>query len=155
MKRYLPFVAILVLTMATCAVGQRAKGTGGKGRRHPATLQAQLVQMETALWDAWKNKDPKPFKTHLSSDSVMVGDVGVSVGGNVAEDLKACDVRSFGLSDWKLKQLDADAALLTYKAAQDGTCGGQTLPPAVWASTMWVKQKGVWRAAFHQETPAK
>ena len=47
-----------------------------------------------------------------------------------------------------------DAVILTYKADQDVTCGGQKMPSTVYASSIWKKQGGKWWAAFHQETPA-
>ena len=66
-----------------------------------------------------------------------------------------CDVKSYELSDIKVTFLTSEAALITYKAAQDATCNGQAAPPVVWASSAYVKRGGKWFAASHQETPAK
>ena len=87
----------------------------------------------------------------------MIGDSGVA---NKTESLKelesmSCEVKSYELSDIKVTFLDSDAALITYKAAQEATCGGQAVPPTVWASSAFVKRGGKWFAASHQETPAK
>jgi len=161
MKRHLPLAAILVLAFAAYGMAQpQATASPTPKPRAPrvtkAQLQHQLVEMETALWTAWKNKDSKPFATHLSSDSVMVGEQGVGSKGDVVQMMAnmPCDVKSFALSDWKLTKLGASAALLTYKGAAEGTCAGQPIPTS-WASSVWVKRKGTWQAAFHQETPAK
>jgi hypothetical protein len=42
--------------------------------------------------------------------------------------------------------------LMTYKANQDGTCGGTKIPSKVIASSIWQKQGGKWVSPFHQET---
>ena len=161
MKRHLPLAAVLVLALASLSLAHEptASPSSKTKPRAPrvtqAQLQKQLSDMETALWNAWKNKDPNPFKTHLSSDSVLVGDMGVGGGSNIAEEMKGCEVRSFSLSNWKMTKVNANTALLTYKATQDATCSGTAMPGTVWASTIWVKRKGTWQAAFHQETPAR
>jgi len=163
MKRHLPLAAILVLAFAAYGMAQpqaTASPTPAPKPRAPritnAELQKQLVDMENALWTAWKNKDAKPFETHLASNSVMVGENGVASKADMTKEMASmpCEVKSFTLSDWKMTKFDADAALLTYKGVAEGTCGGQPIP-AAWASSLWVRKKGVWQAAFHQETPVK
>jgi len=163
MKRHLPLAAILVLAFAAYGMAQPQATASPSPKPKPrvprvtkAQLQKQLSEMETKLWDAWKNKDAKPFETHLSSDSVMVGEQGVGTKNDVVKMMASmpCDVKSFTLTDWKLTKLDASTALITYKGAATGTCGGVAIP-ATWASSIWVKRKGVWQAVFHQETPAK
>ena len=163
MKRHLPFAAVLVFVFATFCFAQPQATPSPSPTPKPraprvtkAQLQAQLVEMETALWNAWKNKDAKVFDQHLSADSVLVGEQGVGSKDEVVKMMASmpCDVKSFTLSDWKMTKFDADAALLTYKGVAQGTCGGQPIP-ATWASSLWVRKKGVWQAAFHQETNAK
>ena len=163
MKRHLPLAAILVLAFASLCLAQPQATASPSPKPKPraprvtnAQLQKQLVEMETKLWNAWKNKDAKPFETHLSSNSVMVGEQGVGAKNDVVKMMASmpCDVKSFTLSDWKMTKFDADAALLTYKGVAVGTCGGQPIPPT-WASSIWVRRTGTWMAAFHQETPAK
>jgi hypothetical protein len=161
MKRHLPLTAILILALASLSLAQEATPSPvPKKPRAPriskAQLQKKLAEMETALWNAWKNKDPKPFETHLSADGVMVGEQGVSGKGTIAREISSmpCEVKSFTLSDWKLTRYGANYALITYKGAADGTCMGQPIP-TTWSSSLWVKRKGAWQVAFHQETPTK
>ena len=158
MKRHLPLAAILVLALASLSLAQEATPSPTPKPKAPrvtkAQLQKQLVDMETALWTAWKNKDAKPFETHLSTDTVLVGGDGVSGKSMIAGGMGACNIGSFSLSDWKLTKYGANYALLTYKGTQSGTCGGTAVPGTIWASSLWVKRKGTWQAAFHQETPA-
>jgi hypothetical protein len=162
MKRYLPLAALLTLAFASFCFAQPQPAPSPsaspkpKPRMSKAALLKKLSANETALWNAWKNKDPKPFQMWLSADSVMVGEQGVASKGDITKMMASmpCEVKSFTLSDWKLTMVDADAALITYKGVADGTCGGQPIP-ATWASSLWVQRKGKWTAFSHQETSVK
>ena len=44
-------------------------------------------------------------------------------------------------------------ALITHKTAVEGTCGGQRVPAANWAASIYVRVGDTWRAAFHAEAP--
>ena len=161
MKRHLPLAAVLVLALASLSFAQEpTPSPTPKKPSAPRVTQAQLLkelsEMETALWNAWKAKDPKPFETHLSADSVLVGEGGVSAKKNIPSEITnaPCEVKSFTLSDWKLTKYGTNYALITYKGVAEGTCGGQPIP-TTWASSLWVKRKDTWQAAFHQETSAR
>jgi hypothetical protein len=160
MKRHLPLAALLIMALASLAFAQPqpsatpSPAARPKPRMSKAQLLRRLSASETKLWEGWKNKDPKPFQANLSADSILVGGSGVSgkadsIKGIIGGD---CQVASYTLSDWKLTMIDSDAALLTYKGAAEGTCGGQPIPTN-WASTVWVKRRGRWQAFTHQETP--
>lgn len=162
MKRYLPLAALLVLTLASISFAQEATASPSpapkpKPRLSKAQLLRKLSADDTKLWDAWKNKDVKPFKAHLSADSVVIGDAGVMSKADILKAILAapCDIKSFSLSEWKLTMISPSTALLTYKGTQDGTCGGQALPATVWAASVWVNRGGRWLAVSHQETAAR
>ena len=162
MKRHLPLAAILIMAFASfCFAQPQATASPSpaakpKPRMSKAALLKKLSANETALWNAWKNKDAKPFQNWLSADSVMIGEEGVGAKADIVKMMASmpCEVKSFTLSDWKLSMVDADAALLTYKGVANGTCGGQPIP-TTWASSLWVNRKGKWMAFSHQETPMK
>ena len=162
MKRHLPFAALLLLALATlCFAQPQATASPSpspkpKPRMSKAQLLKKLSANETALWNAWKNKDSKPFQTWLAADGVMIGDQGVGTKAEVVKMMAEapCEVKSFTLSDWKLSMIDSDAAIITYKGAAEGTCGGQPIP-TVWTSSVWVNRKGKWYAFSHQESAVK
>ena len=164
MKRYLPLAAILIIAFATVSFAQpQATASPSptttakpKPRMSKAAMLKKLSANETALWNAWKNKDAKPFQMWLAADGVMIGDSGAGTKKDVTEMMASnpCEIKSFTLSDWKLSMVDANAAVLTYKGVADGTCAGQPIP-TVWASSVWVNRKGKWMAFSHQETPVK
>lgn len=160
MKRHLPFAALLVFVFASFCLAQEAKPSPSPKPKAPRVTKEMLLKelsdMETTLWNGWKNKDPKPFEMHLSDDSVMVGEGGVSGKASIGKEITSmpCEVKSFTLSDWKMTKLNVNTALITYKGMADGTCMGTAIP-TTWSTTIWVKRKNVWQAAFHQETPAR
>jgi hypothetical protein len=141
-------VAVGLLAFGTFGFCQAAKGKN-------SDVEQKLTSAEKQLWEAWKNKDMAPFKQNLTDDTVMVDATGVVQGKDKAVDgmtKTPCDVKSYSLGDIKVDWIDKDAALLTYKADSDATCGGQKSPPSVYASSLWVKKNGKWLGAFHQET---
>ena len=162
MKRYLPLAALLVIAFASLCVAQPTPSASPspapkpKPRVSKAQLLKQLSASENKLWEAWKNKDPKPFKASLAANGVMIGENGVADKDTVVNGIAGmpCEVKSFTLSDWKINLIDSDAAVVTYKGVAEGTCAGTPIP-AVWASSVWVKSGGRWRAFSHQETPVK
>src|SRR5256714_13978215 len=164
MKRYLPLAAILIMAFATVSFAQPqataspspATAAKPKPRMNKAQILKKLSANETALWNAWKNKDAKPFNMWLAAGGAVVGDQGVAGKKDIASGMAsmACEVKSFTLSDWKLTMVDADAAFLTCKGVADGTCAGTAIP-TVWASSLWISRKGKWQAFSHQETPVK
>jgi len=159
MKKHLPLAALLVMAFASLCFAQPQASASPSPAPKPkpkvskAQLLKQLSANETKLWEAWKNKDAKPFKTYLAADSVIIGSGGTQNKTDAIKEITSmgCDVKSFTLSDWKLSMIDADAVLLTYKGVAVGTCGGQSIP-AVWASSVWIKRGGRWQAFSHQET---
>jgi hypothetical protein len=86
----------------------------------------------------------------MPAESVNVSASGVTGTDQIVQNMGSgdCKVASYSLSD-------TGAAMMTYKANQDAVCRGEKIPKTVWASSLWMKQGGQWKAAFHQETPAQ
>lgn len=146
---------LLVVTVGLLAFGTFGLAQAAKGKN--SDVEQKLTSSEKQLWEAWKNKDSAPFKQNLTDDSVMIDTTGIVQGKDKAVDSLTktpCEVNSYSLGETKVAWLDKDTALLTYKADADATCGGQKVPPSVYAASIWVKKGGKWQAAFHQETPA-
>ena len=162
MKKYLPFAFTLLLVFACTALGQDvAKPTASpspkpKPAMSKAQIQRNLIATEKKLWEAWKNKDVKPFKATLAADSVMIGESGIADKATAVKEITGmdCTVKSYSLSDFKLSMPASNVALLTYKGTADGTCAGAAIPPT-WASSLYVNRGGKWYAYSHQETPTK
>jgi hypothetical protein len=158
MRKYLPLAALLLLVLASASFAQETQASPSpspkpKPKVSKAALLKQLSANENKLWEAWKSKDPKPFRTYLAADAVLIGGSGTNGKADAIKEITSmpCEVKSFTLSDWKISLVDADAALVTYKGTADGTCGGTAIP-TTWASSLWVKRGGKWQAFSHQET---
>lgn len=118
-------------------------------------VEKALQNKEQAGWQAWKDKDSKPFEEMLPENSINIAGGTMDSGkSNIIKGMASanCAVASFSLSDFSYMWLDKDTVLMTYKANQDGTCGGKQIPGKVIASSIWQKQGGKWVSPFHQET---
>ena len=163
MTTRLPLVIVLTLVFATFAHAQTTATTSPSPSPSPkpamsrAQSQRAIIATERKLWEAWKNKDMKPFKANLSADAIMIGDTGVADKKTSLSAMEgmACEVKSYELMDLKVTFLSSSTAILTYKSTQDATCGGEAVPPTVWSSSVYVMRGGRWYAASHQETIAK
>ena len=158
MKKQLLLAAVLIMAFATLCLAQEPQASPSpspkpKPRVSKAALLKQLSANETKLWEAWKNKDPKPFRAWLAADSVMIGGMGTQGKADAIKEITSmpCEVKSYKLSDWKIAIVDADAALITYKGTVEGACDSKPIP-ATWASSLWVRRGGKWQAFSHQET---
>lgn len=160
MNRKMHLVPGLILFFASSAFAQEPTPVPSPAPK-PAMTRSQsqkvIIATEKKLWEAWKNADLKPFKAYLSADSVMIGDSGVANKTDSMNQMSSmkCEVKSYELSNVKVTFLNSDAALITYQGKQDAVCGGQAVPPTIWASSAYVKRGGKWYAASHQETTAK
>jgi hypothetical protein len=159
MKR---FSLVLLLTLAFASLTHAQEPTASpspapKPAMSKAQSQKTIIATERKLWDAWKAQDVKPFRANLSTDTVLIGDTGVADKETVLKMIGAggCEVKSVSLSDIKIKFVASNVAVITYKAAQEGTCAGEALPASVWASSVYVKRGNKWWAVSHQETTAK
>src|SRR5207244_6651053 len=111
-----------------------------KPRMSKAQTLKKLSANETKLWDAWKNKDAKPFQMWLAADSVMVGEQGVAAKGDITKMMASmpCEIKSYSLSDWKIAMIDSNAAMMTSNGTVDETFACQAVS-AVCVSEVFVK----------------
>jgi hypothetical protein len=151
MKRTL-IITVLIIATATLSLGQ-TKST--KSASMNSSEKEALIALEKQAWEAWKTRDGKFFESFLSEESIGVGDSGVAKKAMIVKDIAGpdCEVRSYSFDNYEVVMLDANTAILTYKADQDATCKGKAVPARVWASSVYIKRGGKWLNAFHQETP--
>jgi len=128
--------------------------TAEKSPRAGPTKDA-LVTLEKSAYEAWKSKDAKFWATFLSDKFVGYGSSGKLDKASATKEYNGtdCEIKSYALSDEQMKPLGNDAALITFKATVDGTCGGQKVPAIRWAASAYVRDGDTWKAAFHAEAP--
>src|ERR1700693_3267302 len=107
MKKHLLAAGLLLAVASVCFAPPHATASPSP-KPKPAMTKAQILKKlsatETKLWEAFKNKDAKPFKATLAADSVGVGENGIETKDNTVKMIASmpCDVKGYELSDWKL-----------------------------------------------------
>jgi ketosteroid isomerase-like protein len=103
---------------------------------------------------AFEKGDTDALKQLMTADKVAVTGY---YGGPVTRDEQIKSLAELKLSEYKagkmtIKLLGKEAALVSYELGMKGTFKGKPLPAKSYASAVWVKQAGLWREAFYQET---
>ncbi len=161
--------AAAAFILATCGGNVLANNANGDDtpERTASTgpTKVALITLEKSAYEAWKTKDAKFWATFLSDKFVGWGSSGKLDKASATKEYTGadCEIKSYALSDEQLSSLAKDAALITYKATVDGTCGGQQLPTNSRAAAIYVRDDGKWKLAFHAQaaivdpkaTPAK
>ena len=144
----LMMILMIAIAASSIAFGQAKMSNDDK-------VKTQIITLEKAGWEAWKNKDASWTKNNVTEEFMLVNSYGVS---NKAETIKStasdCEVKSYSLDNFKFVMSGKDTALMTYTAMQDGICSGKTIPAKVRASVVYVKRGGKWLEALYMETPA-
>lgn len=140
-------ILMIAIAASSVAFGQTKMSKDSK-------VEAQIIALEKAGWEAWKNKNSAWFQTNTTEESLWINSEGIS---NKAQVLKStptdCEVKSYSLDNFKFVMLGKDVALLNYTAMQDGVCGGKKIPPQIRATVNYVRRGGKWLEAMYMETP--
>lgn len=121
---------------------------------HERELGAQLRALEERLLDPAVRASPERAGELLADDFLEFGSSGrrydkAQVLRTLASE--AGDRPHFAISDFELKALAPDIALVTYRACADVSEGAETRQSL--RSSLWLLRSGRWQMAFHQGTP--
>jgi ketosteroid isomerase-like protein len=115
----------------------------------------EVERTKHAIQTAFNKGDVDTLKQLMTEDHVTI--LTYAHFSNAADQLKT-------LSDWKfsaykidglkVKILTDDVALVSCRAAIQGTYQGKEVPSPVWVAEVWLKRNGRWVQASYQETPA-
>ena len=151
MKRALVAVALL-LSLASGATAQEKQQTAKSKTGAPP-----LEGMERKLWEHFKNKD-KPGLAALLDDEFRQFEEGLSAFGDKKAEVNAVDefeLVSYTLSDFTVKLLGANTALVTYIAQYEGKSGGEASKAKSVFAEVWVRKGNEWKDLYMQETYVK
>ncbi len=166
--KYLALVAMAAFAFTGCEPASNTVATNASANTSNANANANantssaaaptaeaLMTLEQNAYDAWKNKDLKFWDDFLASNVVMMDPTGTMDKAAIIKQFSstACEVKSQSLSEPQMNQLGPDAAVITHKITRDATCGGEKLPASAWVATMYIREGGEWKAAFHSEYP--
>jgi hypothetical protein len=115
-------------------------------------LLRTLVALEEQGWQALAQGTGADFyQRNLANQALMVFPFGVLTREQSVEAIKAAPPwASFRIEDPRIVQLTADSAVLTYRATAQRA--GQE-PYSALMTTVFVREVGAWKTAFHQQTP--
>jgi hypothetical protein len=143
-----------MIMILVIAIGALSIAFGQTKLTDDSKLKGQIIALETAGWEAWKNKDSSWTRDNVTAEFLLINSDGVS---NKAKVIKAtatdCEVKGYSLDNFNFVILDKDSVLMTYTAKQDGQCNGKTIPANVRASVVYVKRGSKWLESLYMETP--
>ena len=137
-------------TPAAAASPAASPATAASPASSPAAAPASATDAEKAVWEAIKAKNADGFGSYLLPEALEVEPEGVTDKATSVKMITLFDASKWSLSEFKETKLDADATLLTYKAA--GPDHGKNIE--MYHATIWTNRGGQWKAAFHQGTIA-
>jgi hypothetical protein len=136
--------------------GNRAAANANAAKPAPvAPSKDALFALEKQAWEGWKNRDAKGFEAVMSDKYVgfaSTGRIGKTESIKTLSDQK-CEIKSYSFSDEQMHPVGPDVAILTFKAAQDGTCDGKPIPAAVWSASVYAREGDTWKTVYYSEAP--
>jgi len=123
MKRALVAVAVLLLSFVSAAAAQE-KQQAAKPGTEPPPIEAQVRK----LWEAYKNKD-KATLSALLDGGFRQFEEGLSTFGDKKTEVNSVDefeLLSYTLSDFTVRSIGPDAALVTFVAQYEGKSGAKS-----------------------------
>ncbi len=128
--------------------------------QHPVkagTVPAQLEAQVRKLWEAFKNKDKAALSAMLDGGFRQFEE-GLSAFGDKKTEVNAVDdfeLVGYTLSDFTVKSIGPNAALVTYIAQYDGKSGGEVSKGHSVFGEVWIRSGSEWKALYMQETYVK
>jgi len=143
-----------IMMILMIAIGVSSVAFGQTKMSKDSKVEAQIIALEKAGWEAWKNKDAKWFQANQTEDALSVHAHGVTDKAQGIQSLTACEVKSFSLDNFRFLTIDKNTALITFVGMQNAVCDGKVQPSTVRASSLYVKRGGKWLNIFYTEIPA-
>ena len=150
MKRALIAVAV-TLSLACTAAAQEKQAS--KSKAGAPAVEASVRK----LWEAYKNKDKAALAGTLD-DGFRMFEEGTSKIGDKNAEVNAPDdfaLTSYTLSDFTVKPISPNAALVTYHAQYEGKAGTEVSKGNSIFGEVWIHSGGAWKALYLQETYLK
>jgi hypothetical protein len=151
MKRTLVAVVVLLLFVSAAAVQDKQQAAKS------GALTPQLEARERKLWEAFKNKDKAALSAMLDGGFRQFEE-GLSAFGDRKTEVNAVDefeLVSYTLSDFTIKSIGPNAALVTYIAQYEGKTGGETSKAKSVFGEVWIRAGNEWKELYMQETYVK
>jgi hypothetical protein len=115
-------------------------------------LAAEVVQAEREGWQELSaGRGAQHYRQHLTDDALMAFSFGVLDREQAIESIEAAPPwASFEMSDVRVIEVTTDSAVVVYRV-QARRAGEE--PYDAMVASVFARQDGVWKLAFHQQTP--
>jgi uncharacterized protein DUF4440 len=151
MKRQLVLWCVALITANAMCLAQTSLA-------RPATQvadAASITDLEESVWQAYKNKQTRSFKKLLYKTYYGVYANGIKTLDMEVADIEKTDLHDYSLADIRVEFPNANIAVITYKATQEATSGGQDVSGAYYCESVWVQKGAKWLNTFHTEIKSK
>ncbi len=99
-------ILMVAIAATSVAFGQTKMSKDSK-------VETQIIALEKAGWEAWKNKNGGWFQTNLTDDYLLVNSGGVENKSQVVKSTASdYDVKSYSLDNFRFIMLDKNSALI-------------------------------------------
>jgi hypothetical protein len=148
MKNIFALCCIVVIAAAPVCLAQGRPAKAGKA----AASESTITDLEKSAWEAFKNKQTDAFKALLSKDFCAVYADGIKTLDAEVAQMAKTDLTDYSFADVKVVFPHPKVAVISYKATQHATSGGQDMSGTYNCGSVWVQQGGKWLGALHAES---
>ena len=115
----------------------------------------ELYDKELELGKAEETKQAAFFQQNLAPNFMYVAFNGLVLSRDeILRALSHLQVSNSEIRNVRFRRLDHNVIQLAYDLFVNGDIFGQAIPHQQYATSIWIKDAGDWRLAYHQTTPA-
>jgi len=148
-------IAVIIAFLLSFAILTTSKMTGQSSPEKSSAAAAESQVRK--LWQAFKNKD-KATLASLLDDKFRMFEEGLSTFGDKKGEVNGPDeyeLLNYTLSDFSVKPVGPNSALVTYIAQYEGKSGGETQKAKSLFGEVWTGAGDHWKLLYLQETYIK
>jgi hypothetical protein len=110
---------------------------------------------ERAIWNAVKTKQMDVFAASMPPNFVGVYAWGTHDRAEELRVVRNQTLRSFAITNFRARMVDADNMLTTYTADVRGTDDNKSFSGRYWNTSLWHRSGSKWLTVYHGEVKAK
>jgi len=128
-----------------------------KHASHAGPPAKELEAKVRKAWEDFKTKNKDAFAAILADGFTEAEEDGNGFRDAKAEvaEIDQFDLDKYTLTDFKVRPIGSDGALVTYMGEYSGKVAGQPVSEKDAVGEVWVRRGGEWKVLHVQETKAK
>lgn len=116
-------------------------------------IKERIINYEKQTWKLAQQKELMKFAAFIAEDFTGIYPDAENVTKlQLMQSLGAITLKNYELTDFKIKMLTKDSAIVTYKAASTVLAGDKETFARVSLTAGWAKRSGKWQIVFYRET---